>query len=202
MAAKSFPIHCAHREVVPIAEVKPNPKNPNEHSAKQLKQLAKILRRHGWRSPITISKRSGLVVRGHGRLAAAALIHLTHIPIDYQDYESESAEIEDLIADNKAREGASMDWGAFESVIELVPADLHEATGWNPEELAAEVGGDQLNKNKNKELFEGPRPRLVQYDTTPEQAKVIHKVLGLVQMGLGISNGRALELVCADYLAS
>jgi hypothetical protein len=34
--------------------------------------VAAAIQAHGWRAPVTVSKRSGLAVRGHGRLAAAA----------------------------------------------------------------------------------------------------------------------------------
>lgn len=69
--ADGIPVYCAHDAVVPVSEMRPNPKNPNTHPEEQLKRLGAIIRGAGWRNPITVSTRSGLIVRGHGRLAAA-----------------------------------------------------------------------------------------------------------------------------------
>ena len=102
-------VHCAFDEMMPIESVIPNPRNPNTHPDKQIKLLAKIINTQGWRAPITVSKRSGFIVRGHGRLLAAQLLNLETVPVDLQDYESEAAEWADLIADNRLAELATID---------------------------------------------------------------------------------------------
>ena len=61
-------IHCVYSELRDPRELKPNPLNPNRHSAHQISLLASIIQEGGWRNCITVSKRSGFVVRGHGRL--------------------------------------------------------------------------------------------------------------------------------------
>ena len=91
------------------ATVKPNPKNPNEHSDDQVARLAKLITAHGWRVPITVSERSGLVVRGHGRLAAAKLLEMDKVPVDVQPYRNAKEEYADLIADNIVADLAEMD---------------------------------------------------------------------------------------------
>ena len=90
-------------------DLRPNPKNPNQHPPEQIKLLASIIRATGWRAPITVSKRSGLVTKGHGRLMAAQLDDLTDAPVDYQDYASEAEELADLTADNRIAELATTD---------------------------------------------------------------------------------------------
>ena len=77
--AGSVPVFCAHDAIVPLKDLRPNPKNPNQHPPEQIKLLASIIRATGWRAPITVSKRSGLVTKGHGRLMAAQLDELTEI---------------------------------------------------------------------------------------------------------------------------
>lgn len=86
-----------------------NPKNPNKHGDKQIKLLAKIMSHQGWRHPITVSKRSGFIVAGHGRLAAARLNGWESAPIDLQDFETEADEYAHMIADNKIAELAEHD---------------------------------------------------------------------------------------------
>lgn len=78
--------------MVPVEEIIPNPRNPNKHPKKQIELLAKIIKAQGWRAPITVSNRSGFIVRGHARLEAAKLLGLTECPVDFQDYENEAVE--------------------------------------------------------------------------------------------------------------
>lgn len=107
--ADEIPVFCAHDAIVKTSELKPNPKNPNQHPPEQVKLLGAIIRGQGWRGPITISNRSGMIVRGHGRLMAAQLEELDEVPVDYQNYTSEAEEMADLIADNRIAELSDAD---------------------------------------------------------------------------------------------
>ena len=107
--ADGIPVYCAHDEIVPIGQLRPNPKNPNKHPHEQIEKLGKIIRGNGWRNPITVSTRSGLIVKGHGRLMTAQLEELKEVPVEYQNYESEEAELADLTADNRIAELAETD---------------------------------------------------------------------------------------------
>lgn len=102
-------INCAHTEVVDIDLLVENPRNPNRHPEKQVELLAKIMKHQGWRSPIVVSNRSGFIVKGHGRLAAAKLNGWTQAPVDHQDYVNEADEWADMVADNKIAELSSSD---------------------------------------------------------------------------------------------
>jgi len=97
-------INCIYGKLVSIDELRPNPANANRHSSEQLERLAKILQYQGWRHPIVVSKRSGYIVSGHGRLLASRIAGFTEVPIDEQDYENEEEELADLIADNRIAE--------------------------------------------------------------------------------------------------
>src|SRR5438128_1748866 len=102
-------VHCAHTRMARLDELNPNPRNPNQHPPEQVKLLAKIIQTTGWRASIVVSKRSGLITKGHGRYAAAQLLGVDSAPIDEQHYESDAAELADLIADNQIAEMASLD---------------------------------------------------------------------------------------------
>ena len=116
--ADGIPVYCAHDAVVPVSEMRPNPKNPNTHPEEQLKRLGAIIRGAGWRNPITVSTRSGLIVRGHGRLAAAQMEGLTEVPVDYQNYASDAEELADLVADNRIAELADPDMQKLAEIFE------------------------------------------------------------------------------------
>lgn len=102
-------VYCAFDKLIPVQDLKPNPRNPNVHGDNQIKLLGDIIVNAGWRQPITVSKRSGLIVKGHGRRLAAMLKGLKWAPVDFQDYASEEEEHADLIADNRIAELAEMD---------------------------------------------------------------------------------------------
>lgn len=109
MSQLNIPIHCVYKELAEITSLVPNPRNPNTHPQKQIELLAKIIKNQGWRAPITVSNRSGFVVRGHGRLLAAQLLGVSQVPIDRQDYASEAEEWADLVADNRIAELSQID---------------------------------------------------------------------------------------------
>ena len=115
--AGGVPVFYAHDAIVPLRDLRPNPKNPNTHPPEQIKALGAIIRATGWRGPITVSTRSGLIVKGHGRLMAAQLEELTEVPVDYQNYASEAEELADLTADNRIAELAVTDNKALAEVF-------------------------------------------------------------------------------------
>lgn len=101
--------NCAYTQLVDIHKIQPNPKNMNRHPEKQIDMLAKIIDYQGQRSPVVVSKRSGFVTKGHGRLMAMQKLQWTQVAVDYQDYESEAQEYADIVADNKIAELANFD---------------------------------------------------------------------------------------------
>ncbi len=129
-------IHCAYNRLVPIAELKPHPRNPNTHPKRQVDLLAEIIQRQGWRAPIVVSKRSGYVVAGHGRLLAARSAGLKVAPVNFQDFTSDAAEIEHMLADNKIAELSEMDADALRELLEENEVDAL-LTGFDQAELDA-----------------------------------------------------------------
>ena len=133
--AGDIPVFCAFDEAVKIEDVKPNPKNPNMHPDEQIELLAAVIQKRGWRSPVTVSTRSGLVVRGHGRLMAAIHAGMTHVPVDFQHYDSEDAEMADLVADNKIAELAEMDERMLAEIFASIDPDETALTGYTDDEI-------------------------------------------------------------------
>ena len=132
-----IPIFCAFDELAQIEKVTPNPRNPNNHPEESVKTLSKLIKAHGFRAPVTVSKRSGFVVRGHGRLMAAGKLKMGKVPVDYQEYENEAAEWADLIADNKVAEFSAFDLPKLRDIFEeLDTGEMNlEDTGFDAEEV-------------------------------------------------------------------
>ena len=105
-------IHCPHDRLVPLAELKPHPQNRNRHPKEQIERLAKILQYQGWRYPIKVSKLSGFITSGHGRLEAAKHLGLEAVPVSVQDYQDEAQEYADLQADNAIASWSELDLSA------------------------------------------------------------------------------------------
>lgn len=130
-------VFCAHTEMVDITAVIPNPRNPNKHPEAQITLLAKVIKHQGWRNPIVVSRRSGFVVKGHGRLAAAKLLGLETVPVDYQEYPNEAAEWADMVADNKIAELAEQDNEVLKELINELDGQIDlDLTGFSAADLS------------------------------------------------------------------
>ena len=141
-----IPVYCAHTSLLDPATLKPNPANPNKHSAHQISLLASIIKDQGWRNPVTVSNRSGMIVRGHGRLEAALLIGCEVIPVDEQDYATEAEELADLLADNRLSELAELDEAELRKIIRQIqesdPDFDIELTGFMDDEIRKLMSDD------------------------------------------------------------
>lgn len=184
--AGSIPVFCAFDEILPVEEIRPNPKNPNQHPDSQVELLAKIITNQGWRAPVTVSTRSGLVVRGHGRLMAAKYAGISQVPVDFQSYESEESELADLVADNHLAELASNDHKMLADIFQDIDTGEidFELSGYTDEEYRAimdalndsvteveeddvpEVDETVAPKAKRGELYQLGRHRLLCGDST------------------------------------
>lgn len=139
MAGK-IPVYCAFDKIVPVEELKPNPKNPNRHPRDQVELLARVIEAQGWRQPVKVSNRSGLIVSGHGRYEAALLLGCP-VPVDFQDYPTDEDELADLLADNRIAEMAEMDNAMLRDLFaELDASDFDiDLSGYTDDVVAALV---------------------------------------------------------------
>ena len=119
-------VNYTSHELVDPNTLHPHPDNPNSHPQGQIEALCEVIRANGWRSPIVVSRRSGYIIKGHGRLQAALKLGCS-VPVDYQDYADENAEIRDLVADNKIAELSIL---SAKKIRELRDKYRKDATGW------------------------------------------------------------------------
>lgn len=110
-------VHCAHCELVPVGKIKPYPRNNKRHPDAQLDLLCKAIKAQGWRAPVMVSVQSGYIVRGHARYEAAKRLGLSAVPVDWQNYASDTAERADRIADNRLSELAEWDMDALKDEL-------------------------------------------------------------------------------------
>ena len=122
-----------------IVNLVPHPQNPNKHSDKQIALLAKVIRHTGWRSPIVVSKKSGFIIAGHGRLEAAKLLDITHVPIEEQAFKNEADEFAHLVADNRLAELSDLSSSETFDILQKLKDDKLdlEITGYTYDEFEA-----------------------------------------------------------------
>jgi len=119
-------IKCSYTDLVDLVNLVPHPKNSNKHPDKQIDVLAKIIKARGMRHPIIISKRSGFITAGHGRLMALKKLGVEQAPVDYQDFENEADEIFFLEADNHIAEFADHDKSMMLDNLKDLDIDLDD----------------------------------------------------------------------------
>jgi len=132
-----IPIHCQYARLMPVDQLKPHPRNPNRHPEEQVRRLAKNIQQLGWRHPIIVSSRSGLIIVGHARLLAAQQLKLDEVPVDDQTFASEQEELTFLLADNRLPELAETDNRLLKDVLQELDVGLidMELTGFDEHDL-------------------------------------------------------------------
>ena len=165
--ADGVPVHCAHDALVDPVTLVPNPKNPNTHPDSQIQLLGRVIRQTGWRQPITVSNRSGYIVKGHGRLAAALLEGFKAVPVDYQNYASEAEEYADLVADNRIAELAEIDNKMLAEIFAEIdftdtPMELTGYTEDEAAELTAALADALTDDTEQADPDEAPEPPIAE----------------------------------------
>lgn len=154
--ADGIEVWCAYDKLVKVGELIPHPKNPNTHPQNQIKILAQNIRYHGWRHPIVVSKLSGYIVAGHGRLEAARELGVSIVPVEYQDFVTENNELAVLVGDNRLAELSTLDLNGLQDIIDGFKETNFDAilAGFEPTDLDALLGEQKpdFGDEKEKEL--------------------------------------------------
>lgn len=116
--------NCSYDELSDVSIVVPNPKNPNSHPKKQIERLAKIIEYQGQRHPIIVSKRTGFVVAGHGRLEAIKKLGWEKVAVNYQDFENEAQEYAFIVSDNAIAEWSELDLTSITEELNSIGPDF------------------------------------------------------------------------------
>jgi len=109
-------------QLVDIDSLVLNPKNNNKHPKEQIERLAKLIQYQGFRNPVVVSKRTGLVLAGHGRIEAAKIAGFKEVPAMFQDFDNEAQEYAYLTSDNAIAAWAELDLSAVNTeMLDLGP---------------------------------------------------------------------------------
>lgn len=142
-------IHCKYDELVPLNELKPHPKNRNEHPKDQVERLAYLMREHGVRAPIVVAKKPfSCIAKGHGTTLAFEENGWKKVPVVYQDFESEEMLYAYVQSDNAIQTWADLDIKSigkdFEEYRLYLDPDLLGIKDFQPPTFNSEVDEDEI----------------------------------------------------------
>jgi DNA modification methylase len=127
-------------EYIALTDLVPHDRNARTHSKKQLKQIADSITRFGFTNPVLVDG-NNLVVAGHGRIEAARLLGMAHVPVLRFEHMTETEKRAYVIADNRLAELAGWDNNLLASELEAIAeldANFELAlTGFDPAEIEA-----------------------------------------------------------------
>jgi hypothetical protein len=128
----------------PTTRLIPYARNARTHSPEQVAQIAASIVEFGFTNPI-LAGSDGIIVAGHGRLAAAQKLGLATVPVVVLDHLTPTQRRALIIADNRIAENAGWD----EALLRIEMADLQDAdfdlslTGFDADALAELMAGDE-----------------------------------------------------------
>lgn len=114
----------SYAEVLPLSKLKKSKHQRNKHPKEQIERLAKIMKEHGVRHPIHISKLSGQVCFGHGRWEAAKLNGWKEFPVVYQQFNNDDEEYACVQSDNAIAHWAELDLSAINTDLANLGPDF------------------------------------------------------------------------------
>jgi DNA modification methylase len=119
-----------------VDDLRPDPRNARAHDRTQIGRIAESIRAFGFNNPILVDG-DGLIVAGHGRLAAARLLGLETVPTLRLDHLSEAERRAYRVADNRLAELSTWDKGLLAIELgELLDLDFEmELTGFDLAEV-------------------------------------------------------------------
>ncbi|MFP6411749.1 site-specific DNA-methyltransferase [Pseudomonas aeruginosa] len=128
----------------PTAKLLPYARNARTHSEEQVAQIAASIAEFGFTNPI-LAGSDGIIVAGHGRLAAAQKLGLEIVPVVVLDHLTPTQRRALVIADNRIAENAGWDDAMLRielEALQLEGFDL-DITGFDADALAELIAGDE-----------------------------------------------------------
>lgn len=128
----------------PTAKLLPYARNARTHSDDQVAQIAASIAEFGFTNPI-LAGSDGIIVAGHGRLAAAQKLGLEQVPVVVLDHLSATQRRALVIADNRIAENAGWDDAMLRIELEALQLDGFDLDiiGFDADALAELIAGDE-----------------------------------------------------------
>ena len=140
----SEPWLSTHIERWPTEKLVPYARNARTHSEEQLAQIAASIVEFGFTNPI-LAGSDGVIVAGHGRLAAAQKLGLDSVPVVVLDHLTPTQRRALIIADNRIAENAGWDDAMLRIELQSLQEDGFnlDITGFDADALAEIMAGEE-----------------------------------------------------------
>ena len=147
-----------------VDSLRPYSRNARTHSQKQIAQIAASIRTFGFNNPVLIDE-DGVIIAGHGRVAAAKSLGIDSVPVIRLEHMSEAQKRAYILADNKLAEKAGWDREILAIELQnLILIDLDfdiSITGFEMPEIDVLISAS-----------EAPPPKVDPLDHVPAVAEV------------------------------
>jgi hypothetical protein len=126
-------------EYVALDKIHAWPRNPHPPSLKNVRDVARSIKRFGFGEPILARRENGEIIAGHCRLLAAHRLRLDRVPVRWSDLPESEAHVLAL-ADNKLASNRDRDWtddsiAAILEEAEAAGTDVEVGTGFDEDEI-------------------------------------------------------------------
>ncbi len=140
----SEPWLSTHIERWPTEKLVPYARNARTHSEEQVAQIAASIVEFGFTNPI-LAGSDGVIVAGHGRLAAAQKLGLDSVPVVVLDHLTPTQRRALIIADNRIAENAGWDDAMLRIELQSLQEDGFnlDITGFDADALAEIMAGEE-----------------------------------------------------------
>ena len=128
----------------PTAKLVPYARNARTHSDSQVAQIAASIAEFGFTNPI-LAGSDGVIVAGHGRLAAAQKLGIATVPVVILDHLTPTQRRALVIADNRIAENAAWDDAMLQVELAALQDDNFDLslTGFDADALADLLAGEE-----------------------------------------------------------
>lgn len=128
----------------PTTKLVPYARNARTHSDAQVAQIAASIAEFGFTNPI-LAGGDGVIVAGHGRLAAAQKLGIASVPVVVLDHLTPTQRRALVIADNRIAENAGWDDAMLQVELAALQDDDFDLTltGFDADALADLLAGDE-----------------------------------------------------------
>lgn len=132
-------------ELVPLADLRPHPRNYRDHPEEQIAHLMESVREHGVFRPI-LAARDGTILAGHGVARACGRLGIEAVPVSCLDLDPEDPRaLKLLVADNESSRLAEDSDADLAGLLEEINTSLGLlGTGHTEESLAELLNGLEL----------------------------------------------------------
>lgn len=192
-----------HIKEIPVAHLRPYEKNPriNDHV---VKNLAQIIAEFGFQVPLVIDANK-TIITGHTRWKAAQLLGFETVPCVVAESLTKEQAQQFRIIDNKISEKARWDYPLLQAELEEIGFDNDILSlAFDQHEMDVLTQADFNPTPAAEDPASDVKVKLIELTLTEEQYEVFRrakdKIIKVVDEE-DVTDGRALELICAEFLA-